>query len=67
MVDLNEYKKDYKMFCEKAANYLKEEKNEEAIKFYKKAIGSIESLIKYDENKYNKPVYEENKKKARKQ
>ena len=66
MVDLNEYKKDYKMFCEKAANYLKEEKNEEAIKFYKKAIGSIESLIKYDENKYNKPVYEENKKKVEK-
>ena len=66
MVDLNEYKKDYKMFCEKAANYLKEDKNEEAIKFYKKAIGSIESLIKYDENKYNKPVYEENKKKVEK-
>ena len=66
MVDLNEYKKDYKMFCDKAAGCLKEDKNEEAVKFYKKAITSIENLIKYDENKYNKPVYEENKKKVEK-
>ena len=66
MVDINEYKKDYKMFCDKAAGCLKEDKNEEAVKFYKKAITSIENLIKYDENKYNKPVYEENKKKVEK-
>jgi len=26
MVDINEYKKDFKMFCEKAAAFLKEEK-----------------------------------------
>lgn len=37
MVDINEYKNDFKMFCEKAAGFLKEEKFEEAAKFYKKA------------------------------
>ena len=46
MVDINEYKKDFKMFCEKAAGYLKEEKNDEAVKFYKKAKTSLESLLK---------------------
>lgn len=66
MVDINEYKKDYKMFCDKAASCLKEEKYEDAVKFYKKAITSIDNLIKFDENKYNKPVYEENKKKSKK-
>ena len=66
MVDINEYKKDYKMFCDKAASCLKEEKYEDAVKFYKKAITSIDNLIKFDENKYNKPVYEENKKKVEK-
>ena len=61
MVDINEYKKDFKMFCEKAAGYLKEEKNDEAVKFYKKAKTSLESLLKFDENKYNHPVYEQKK------
>ena len=66
MVDINEYKNDYKMYVDKAAGFLKEEKYEEAVKFYKKAIISIDNLIKFDENKYNKPVYEENKKKVEK-
>ena len=66
MVDINEYKKDYKMYIDKAASCLKEDKNEEAIKFYKKAVISMENLIKFDENKYNKPVWEENKKKVEK-
>ena len=61
MVDINEYKKDFKMYCEKATGYLKEEKNEEAVKFYKKAKTSLESLLKFDENKYNHPVYEQKK------
>ena len=61
MVDINEYKKDFKMFCEKAAGCLKEEKNDEAVKFYKKAKTSLESLLKFDENKYNHPVYEQKK------
>jgi vacuolar protein-sorting-associated protein 4 len=61
MVDINEYKKDFKMFCEKAAVYLKEEKNDDAVKFYKKAKTSLESLLKFDENKYNHPVYEQKK------
>ena len=50
------------MFCDKAAAYLKEEKFEEAVRFYKKAKTSLESLIKFDENKYNIPVYEGKKK-----
>ena len=54
-MDINEYKKDFKMFCDKAAAYLKEEKFEEAVRFYKKAKTSLESLIKFDENKYNIP------------
>ena len=61
-MDINEYKKDFKMFCDKAAGYLKEEKFEEAVRFYKKAKSSLESLIKFDENKYNIPVYEGKKK-----
>ena len=61
MVDIGEYKKDFKMFCEKAAAFLKEEKNDEAVKFYKKANKTLESLLKFDENKYNHPVYEQKK------
>ena len=61
-MDINEYKKDFKMFCDKAAGFLKEEKFEEAVRFYKKAKTSLESLIKFDENKYNIPVYEGKKK-----
>ena len=61
-MDINEYKKDFKMFCDKAAAFLKEEKFEEAVRFYKKAKTSLESLIKFDENKYNIPVYEGKKK-----
>ncbi len=49
------------MFCEKASGYLKEEKNEDAVKFFKKAKTSLENLIKFDENKYNHPVYEQKK------
>ena len=36
MVDINDYKNDFKMFCEKANNFVKEEKPEEAVKFLKK-------------------------------
>ena len=61
MVDINEYKKDFKMFCEKAAACLKEDKKDEAVRFYKKAKTSLESLLKFDENKYNHPVYEQKK------
>ena len=61
MVDINEYKNDFKMFCEKANSFLKEKKHEEAIKFYLKALDSLRSLIKYDENKYNHPTYEQKK------
>ena len=61
MVDINEYKKDFKMYCEKANGFVKEKKAEEAIKFYKKAVNSLESLIKFDENKYNHPAYEQKK------
>ena len=66
MVDINEYKKDFKMYCDKAQAFLKEEKYEEAVKFYKKAKTSLESLIKFDENKYNHPVYESKKKEVEK-
>ena len=66
MVDIGEYKKDFKMFCDKAAGFLKEEKYEEALRFYGKAKVSLENLIKFDENKYNKPVYEDKKKELEK-
>ncbi len=66
MVDINEYKKDFKMYCDKAAGFLKEEKYEEALRFYGKAKVSLENLIKFDENKYNKPVYEDKKKEVEK-
>ena len=66
MVDINEYKKDFKMYCDKAAGFLKEEKYEEALRFYGKAKVSLENLIKFDENKYNKPVYEDKKKELEK-
>ena len=66
MVDINEYKKDFKMFCDKAGAFLKEEKYEEAVRFYNKAKVSLENLIKFDENKYNKPVYEDKKKEVEK-
>ena len=66
MVDINEYKKDFKMFIDKAKACLDEQKFEDAVKFYKKAKTSLESLIKFDENKYNHPVYENKKKKSKK-
>jgi vacuolar protein-sorting-associated protein 4 len=66
MVDINDYKNDFKMFCEKANNFVKEEKPEEAVKFFKKAKISLESLLKFDENKYNHPVYEQKKKEIEK-
>ena len=40
----------------------KKERFEDAVKFYIKAITSLDNLIKFDANKYSKPVYEENKK-----
>ena len=57
MVDLNEYRKDFKMFIEKAESLLIKEKNDDAIRFFKKAIISLENLIKFDENICNRPVY----------
>jgi vacuolar protein-sorting-associated protein 4 len=54
------------MLCDKAAGFLKEEKFEEAVRFYKKAKTSLENLIKFDENKYNIPVYEGKKKEVEK-
>ena len=60
-MDINEYKKDFKMFCEKANAFVKEEKPEDACKFFKKAKVSLENLLKFDENKYNHPVYEQKK------
>ena len=61
MFDINEYKKDYKMYCEKANGFVKEQKSEEAVKFYKKAAKSLENLIKFDENKYNHLIYQQKK------
>ena len=63
MVDLNEYKKDFKMFVDKAKSLLDEEKNDDAIRFYRKAIISLENLMKFDENKYNNQFMRIRKKK----
>jgi vacuolar protein-sorting-associated protein 4 len=60
-MDINEYKNDFKMYCEKALGFIKDEKPEEAVKFYKKAKISLDNLLKFDENKYNHPVYEQKK------
>ena len=60
-MDINEYKNDFKMYCEKASGFIKDEKPEEAVKFYKKAKISLDNLLKFDENKYNHPVYEQKK------
>ena len=49
------------MYCEKALGFIKDEKPEEAVKFYKKAKISLDNLLKFDENKYNHPVYEQKK------
>ena len=66
MVDINEYKKDYKMFCDKAASCLKEEKYEDAVKFYKKAITSIDNLIKFDEINITSQYMKKTRKKSKK-
>ena len=66
MEDIEEYKKEFNNNCNNALNFLKEEKLKESIDFYKKAIECLESLIKYDENKHNRPVYEDKKKKLKK-
>ena len=66
MADLDEYKKDFKIFVDKAKSLLDEEKNDDAIRFFIKAIKSLENLIKFDENKYNIPVYENKKKEVEK-
>ena len=42
--------------------YKRREIQDDVVKFYKKAIISLDNLIKFDVNKYSKPVYEENKK-----
>ena len=42
-MDINEYKKDFKMFCDKAAAYLKEEKFEEAARIYKETKTTLET------------------------
>ena len=60
MVDINEYKKDFKMYCEKANGFVKQQKPEEAVKFYKKSKQN-QNLIIFDENKYNHPAYEQKK------
>lgn len=62
MVDIYEYKNNLKIFLEKAASFLEEEKYNEAIQFYKQSITCLENLLKYDENRYNLPVYIEKKK-----
>ncbi len=50
-----------KYFMKRYNDFEKEEKFEEVTKFFKKAKVLIEDLIKFDENKYNYPVYEQKK------
>lgn len=54
---LKEYKDDLKMYVEKASDCSKNERFEDAIKFYEKAKKQCDNLVKYDENKYNHKVY----------
>ena len=65
-IDINTCKKDFKMFCDKAASVLKDDDYKSAIEFYIQAKICLEKLIEFDENKYNKPVYENTKKNVEK-
>ena len=57
-MDLNEFKQDFKIYVEKAHLLKNEGKTKEALNFYNKAILCLKNLIKFDDNEYNKPVYE---------
>lgn len=61
MIDITEFKKDFKKFCEKADSLLKEDKYNEAIQCFMQSITCLKNLLKYDENPYNTPVYLEKK------
>lgn len=58
-MELDEYKNDYKMFCEKADNYLEQDSFKEAITFYKKAINSIQLLIISIKNMHKEIEFED--------
>lgn len=66
MVDILEFKKDFKKYCEIAESSLKVDKYNEAINYFKKSITCLENLLKFDENHYNIPVYIDKKKKLSK-
>ena len=66
MVDLNEYKKDYKIFVDKAKEcatsaikFDKLEEYEKALDFYVKAANYLTILIKHDKNPYSVGIYKD--------
>ena len=69
MVDLNEYKKDYKIFVDKAKEcatsaikFDKLEEYEKALDFYVKAANYLTILIKHDKNPYCVAFYKDREK-----
>ena len=61
-IDINEYRKYCKIYYEKAADFLSEEKNEEAMKYYQKSKSYLEILLNFDENQSCRTVYDSKKK-----
>lgn len=57
MVDLVSLRTDGIEYVKKAVELEDANKNEEAIKFYNKAINNFKLIIEQDSNKYNKETY----------
>ena len=56
-MDIEQLRKDIKMYIEEAKKYEDDKKYAEAQRFYLKAATNINILKKADENKYNREVY----------
>ena len=65
-IDINEYRKYCKVYYEKAADFLKEEKNEEAVKYYEKSKSYLEILLNFDANQSFRTIYNNKKKEIEK-
>ena len=55
-MDIEQLRKDIKMYIEEAKKYEDDKKYAEAQRFYLKAATNINILKKADENKYNREV-----------
>ena len=60
-IDINEYRKYCKIYYEKAADLSREEKNEEAVKYYEKSKSYLEILLNFDSNQSCRSIYDKKK------